>query len=91
MTRAEGLPVARCLLCKSEVLAHLVLDEMGRDRRCCIHCDAELDPHEIRWVAEAELVRLGYSGPGAVNVEGCGRPGCGEGRCGNARPNTDTS
>ena len=24
---------------------------------CCVHCDAELDPGELRWVPEAELER----------------------------------
>jgi hypothetical protein len=78
----EGFPVARCTLCKRDVLAHLVIDARDEERRCCIHCDAELDPLEIRWLPEAELPGLGYSDSGAVGTEGCGRPGCGSGRCG---------
>jgi hypothetical protein len=79
---SDGFPVARCALCKCEVLTHVVLDARGEARRCCIHCDAALDPLEIRWVAETDLADLGYSDSGAVGTAGCGRPGCGSGRCG---------
>jgi hypothetical protein len=72
-------PTARCAPCGRVVLAHLWLDERDGERWGCIHCDAELDPAELRWVLEAELAGAGY----AVRAEGehCGRPDCGGGRC----------
>jgi len=73
-------PVARCGPCGRDVLAHLSLDAADRERYGCIHCDAELDPAELRWVSEPELDAVGY----AVwqERENCGRPDCGGGRCG---------
>jgi hypothetical protein len=82
---ACDFPVARCALCARDVLTHVHLDERGEERRLCLHCDAELDPAELRWVTAEELAGVGY----AVMAEegaGCGRPGCGQGRCGNAPP-----
>src|SRR5262245_50401078 len=75
----DTFPVARCGPCGREVLAHVALDAQG-DRYGCIHCDAELDPTELRWVDEAALDAVGY----AVwsEREHCGRPDCGGGRCG---------
>ena len=72
-------PVARCAPCGRDVLAHLAPDDADAERYGCIHCDAELDPVELRWVAEPELAGFGY----AVWAEGehCGRPDCGGGRC----------
>jgi len=73
-------PVARCAPCGREVLAHTWIDERGDDRFACVHCDAELDPVELRWMTETELDGVGY----AVVTEQahCGRPDCGGGRCG---------
>jgi hypothetical protein len=75
-------PVARCAPCGRDVLTHVEVDAGGRERRRCIHCDAELDPAEVRWVAEDGLDGLGYG----VHVEraGCGGGGgsCGSGGCG---------
>jgi len=75
-------PVARCAPCGRDVLTHAVLDARGREDRCCVHCDATLDPEEIRWVGVPALNDLGYAMEGE-NESGCGREGCGQGRCGN--------
>jgi hypothetical protein len=79
-----GFPVSRCARCAREVLTHVHLDAYGEERRLCLHCDAEIDPREVRWVGEADLDRLGY---GLLDAEagGCGRPGCGRGNCRNRR------
>jgi hypothetical protein len=78
----DGFPVGRCAPCGRDVLAHLTLDSQGRECRCCVHCDAELDPEELRWVPTVELDTFGY----AVEDEGgCGREGCGKGICPNRR------
>ena len=76
---ASTFPVARCVPCGRDVLAHVALDRDGGERYGCLHCDAALDPAELRWVAEPELAAVGY----AVWDEGehCGRPDCGGGRC----------
>ena len=78
----SGFPVARCARCARDVLTHVHLDARGDERRLCFHCDAELDPREVRWVAEGELEPLGY---GLEEEGGCGRPGCGKGNCSNRR------
>jgi hypothetical protein len=78
----DGFPVARCARCARDVLTHVHLDARGDERRLCLHCDAELDPREVRWVAEGELEPLGY---GLEEEGGCGRPGCGKGNCANRR------
>jgi hypothetical protein len=77
-----GFPVARCARCARDVLTHVHLDARGDERRLCLHCDAELDPREVRWVGEGELEPLGY---GLEEEGGCGRPGCGKGNCSNRR------
>ena len=77
-----GFPVARCARCARDVLTHVHLDARGEERRLCFHCDAELDPREVRWVAEGDLEPLGY---GIEEEGGCGRPGCGKGNCSNRR------
>jgi len=56
------------------------VDERGELHRLCLHCDAEMDPEEVRWVEESALDDLGYGVRG--DSGGCGRPGCGKGRCG---------
>jgi hypothetical protein len=78
----EGFPVSRCAPCGRDVLVHTVLDATHDERIRCVGCDAEIDPREVRWVAEAGLAELGYGLGGEVGVSGCGRPGCGGGRCG---------
>ena len=78
----ERFPVARCAPCGRDVLTHLEVDERGVELRRCVHCDAALDPEELRWVTEAELGKLGYGLRDEVENGGCGRPGCGQGRCG---------
>ena len=79
-----GFPVARCARCARDVLTHVHLDETGQPRRLCFHCDAEIDPAEVRWVEDGGLEPLGYGLE--VEVEGgCGRPGCGRGNCSNRR------
>lgn len=75
----HGFPVSRCARCGRDVLLHLHVDERGEERRFCLHCDAEIDPVEVRWVEEAALAPLGY---GMIVEGGCGKPGCGQGRCG---------
>jgi hypothetical protein len=78
---AEGdFPVARCAICARDVLTHVHLDAAGEERRCCVHCDAELDPAELRWVSADELEGVGYEV--LAEAGGCGRPDCGQGRCG---------
>jgi hypothetical protein len=82
----DGFPIARCGPCGRDVLTHVDYDAGGEEQRRCVHCDAELDPAEVRWVDMAELERAGYA-LAALQGEGCGRPGCGQGRCG--RPGGD--
>ena len=79
-----GFPVSRCAKCRRDVLTHVHLDERGEERRCCLHCDAEIDPREVRWVEEEELDRIGYELASEEGF-GCGRPGCGRGNCSNRR------
>ena len=79
-----GFPVTRCALCRRDVLTHVHLDERGAERRRCLHCDAEIDPLEVRWVGEGELGGLGYE-LASEDGFGCGRPGCGRGNCANRR------
>jgi hypothetical protein len=78
----SGFPVSRCARCARDVLTHVHLDEHGDERRLCLHCDAQLDPREVRWIAESELEPLGY-GLHREEEGGCGRPGCGKGNCSN--------
>ncbi|HJQ85258.1 MAG TPA: hypothetical protein VKA21_14330 [Candidatus Binatia bacterium] len=73
----EAFPVSRCADCGRDVLTHVD----GDDARRCVHCDADIDPAEVRWVAESELDALGYALHD--DVAGCGRPGCGRGNCAN--------
>ncbi len=80
----SDFPVAHCARCARDVLTHVHLDERGEGRRLCLHCDAELDPAEVRWVGEEALEPLGY-GLGDEERGGCGRPGCGRGNCSNRR------
>jgi DNA-directed RNA polymerase subunit RPC12/RpoP len=82
VAEATDFPVSRCARCSRDVLTHVDLEDDGTERRRCLHCDAEIDPQEVRWVAEPELATLGYALQGDAPV-GCGRPGCGMGRCGN--------
>jgi hypothetical protein len=81
LTEGDGLPVARCGICKREVLTHVRLDERGELCRCCVACDALFDPLDVRWVGEEEF-RLGGAPSGALESRGCGTGGCGSGRCG---------
>jgi hypothetical protein len=73
-------PVARCAPCGRDVLAHVTSERPDLERWSCIHCDAELDPLELRWIAEPELDAVGYAV--WAEREHCGRPDCGGGRCG---------
>ena len=78
-TSATTFPIARCAPCGRDVLAHLWLDDHDGERYGCIHCDAELDPRELRWVSEDALAAAGYTV--WAEREHCGRPDCGGGRC----------
>ena len=78
-TSATTFPIARCAPCDRDVLAHLWLDDHDGERYGCIHCDAELDPRELRWVSEDALAAAGYAV--WAEREHCGRPDCGGGRC----------
>jgi len=80
VTPVERFPAARCAPCGRDVLLVLVLDADGRERRLCAHCDAEIDPAEIRWLAADAMETLGYHA--YDEAENCGRPDCGGGRCG---------
>ena len=77
-----AFPVARCGPCGRDVLTHMGLDDAGEARRC-VHCDAEIDPGELRWVDE--LDPLGYVVHDDDAAGGCVRPGCGRGNCANRR------
>jgi len=78
---ADGtFPVAHCGPCRRDVLTHLALDDDGEPRRRCVHCDSEIDPHELRWVEQIDA--LGYA---VRDDAGCGRPDCGRGNCANRR------
>ena len=83
-TSESGLPVAHCVPCGRDVLTHVHLDARGDERRLCLHCDAEIDPREVRWAEETEVADLGYAVQGD-EIGGCGRPGCGRGNCANRR------
>lgn len=74
-----SFPMSRCAPCGREVLTHVSFDSAGAEGRACIHCDAAIDPDEIRWVMESELDALGYG----LYQEGggCGSGGCGSGGC----------
>ncbi len=77
---ASAFPVAVCPACGRVVLLHVALDDAGRERRCCVHCDAPVDA-EIRWIGAGELEREGYyfgPPPGKGGASG----GCGSGGCG---------
>jgi hypothetical protein len=82
MTDAEPstFPIARCVPCGRDVLLHVWLGRDEAERYGCIHCDAEIDPAELRWVTEDALDGLGYAT--WAEREFCGRPDCGGGRCG---------
>jgi hypothetical protein len=82
--REPDFPVSRCAPCGRDVLTHVCLGDDGTERRRCVHCDAEIDPDELRWVLEPELEQLGYAFQSEEVVGGCGKPGCGQGRCGRA-------
>jgi len=75
-----GFPVSHCARCRRDVLLHVHLDEQGATHRLCLHCDAEMDPEEVRWVEESKLTDFGYGVRGEGG--GCGKPGCRQGRCG---------
>jgi len=76
----DDFPIARCGPCGRDVLTHVDLDARGGEVRRCLHCDAELDPDDVRWVDADALGRAGYALE-EVDPAGCGRPGCGRGRC----------
>jgi hypothetical protein len=75
----QGFPVSRCARCGRDVLLHVHFDADGEERRLCLHCDAEIDPAEVRWVEQSALDALGY---GVASEGGCGKLDCGQGRCG---------
>lgn len=56
---SSSFPIALCGTCARDVLVYVALDEAERERRCCVHCDAEVEV-EIRWVTAAELEAEGY-------------------------------
>jgi len=76
----ETFPTAACGPCGRTVLAHLEFDPEGNEQRHCVHCNAALDPAEVRWVPLGELDGLGYTMQG--EARGCGKGGCGGGQCG---------
>lgn len=81
LLEGAGLPIARCGICKRDVLTHVRLDRDGCLCRCCVDCDALFDPAEVRWIDE-EAFRSGDAAGGAVEERGCGSGGCGSGACG---------
>jgi hypothetical protein len=78
---ASTFPVAACAACKRVVLLHVTLDAAGRERRCCVHCDAEIE-EPVRWVRAGELEREGYYfGPPPAKGEAGGACASGCGTC----------
>ena len=73
---ASAFPVAAGIV-ERNVQQHNAL--AGRERRCCVHCDAEIE-EPVRWVRAGELEREGYYfGPppakgetGGACASGCG-------------------
>ncbi len=77
---ASAFPVADCSACGRVVLLHVALDDAGRERRCCVHCDTPIDA-QMRWIGAGELEREGYYfGPPPAKTGAGG--GCGGGGCG---------
>jgi hypothetical protein len=76
-------PVAHCVACAKTVLTCVVLDDAGRERRVCAHCDAPVDS-EIEWIDAEELEATGYfiGRKPRPHAGGCSSGGCGSGACG---------
>jgi len=77
----DGLPVARCGVCKRDVLTHVRIDREGALARCCVECDGPIAADVVAWVSE-ETFRLGGDPDAALDNRGCGSGGCGSGMCG---------
>lgn len=79
---ASTFPVAHCAACDRVVLVHVTLDASDRERRCCVHCDAEIG-EPVSWVKAGELEQEGYyfGPPPAKGAKGSTGGGCGSG-CG---------
>lgn len=71
--------MSQCAPCGREVLTHILHEDGGEAVRGCLHCDATIDPEEIRWVYESELDSLGYGL--FKDGGGCGAGGCSSGGC----------
>jgi hypothetical protein len=79
----SAFPTAQCAACGRVVLLYVALDDDNRERRCCVHCDFEIEA-AVQWVKAGELEQEGYyfgtpSGKGTGG--GCGSGG-GCGTCG---------
>jgi hypothetical protein len=76
---ASTFPTANCAACERVVLVHVTLDDGDRERRCCVHCDAEIGA-PLRWVKAGELEQEGYYF-GPPPAKGAAGGGCASG-CG---------
>jgi len=76
---ASAFPVAQCSACGRVVLLHVSLDDAGRERRCCVHCDEPIEA-EVRWIDAGALEREGYYF-GPKPEKGATGGGCGSGGC----------
>jgi len=77
---AASFPTAHCKACDKGVLTYIGLGEDGRERRCCVHCDAVVES-ELRWVGADELEADGYYFGAAPPRTGGGECGSGCGSC----------
>jgi hypothetical protein len=75
-------PVAHCETCAKTVLTCVVLDDDGRERRVCAHCDSPIES-DLEWIDTEELEATGYyiGRKPRPHAGGCGG-GCGSGACG---------
>ena len=79
---ASTFPTAHCAACERVVLVHVTLDEGDRERRCCVHCDAETG-EPVRWIKAGELEQEGYYfGPPPEKEAAGGGCASGCGTCG---------
>lgn len=79
---ASAFPTAHCAACDRVVLLYVTLDGSDRERRCCVHCNAEIGDL-VSWVKAGELEQEGYyfGPPPAKGEKGSTAGGCGSG-CG---------
>jgi hypothetical protein len=42
------------------VLTYIALDDVGTERRVCVHCDIPIQSVAVTWVSPGELEQAGY-------------------------------